>query len=226
MAKAKKRSTWKQFLPLGIASAIALLVLTSALLPKIQQSSTSTSDETTNWKTYTNTEYGYEIKYPNGLQALDITNEETWYPEKIGKPYPYGDGSYIPLKDFYKYRFKDEVLSIVTFVSSEYINNVVPKKGPTEFGIMGVRLEIKTNTIQDELKKYNEDSGSKSETIYVNNFKGTKLSRRNPRYDTEVYTILIEKGGLLYKLTNGAPGGTGDSGDIFAQILSTLKLTQ
>src|SRR5260221_2136729 len=45
--------------------------------------STSAIDSTANWKAYTNTQYGFSVKYPSGWN--------TWsYPDSVNSPYSYG----------------------------------------------------------------------------------------------------------------------------------------
>lgn len=47
-----------------------------------------TTDPTSNWKTYTNTKYGYSIKYPSDLFVKDFETATSFTSE----PYPTGEG--------------------------------------------------------------------------------------------------------------------------------------
>ncbi len=44
-------------------------------MPTATKTATATPDETANWKTYTNTQYGFEIKYPNGFELYTDVNK-------------------------------------------------------------------------------------------------------------------------------------------------------
>lgn len=56
---------------LGVAYSSGKLFTKPSTQPQISTTSTPAADETTNWKTYTNTKYGYLLKYPNNLPAYN-----------------------------------------------------------------------------------------------------------------------------------------------------------
>ena len=53
---------------------------TSFSLPTISPSPTPTPDPTANWKTYTNYEYGYSVKYPSDWKVIEAkpSNTPNW----------------------------------------------------------------------------------------------------------------------------------------------------
>lgn len=56
-----------------IAGAVGYFVVVKKSWPVVQQTPTP-KDETANWETYTNTEYGLEFKYPSNLNVLETNS--------------------------------------------------------------------------------------------------------------------------------------------------------
>gem|GEM_PF-4623840 len=75
----KKRFYWSKFALILFVIILVLEIIqikfiyqtTSQILQQSPRASTSVTDETANWKTYTNTSHGYSIKYPTTWIAYE-----------------------------------------------------------------------------------------------------------------------------------------------------------
>lgn len=61
-----------------IAGAYYLGKQSTVVLPKTTIIPTTTVDPNSNWKTYINTKYGFELSYPNNWQMKEVNNIETF----------------------------------------------------------------------------------------------------------------------------------------------------
>lgn len=175
-----------------------------------------TIDPTAGWKTYSNNEYGFSVKYPTTWEVIDITNEPVAI--GVGKG---GTSVTTPLKEFYSNKFNQDVELTITIFGPKDIRPLVPTK-VGGFWISGIRLEIAKGDKDKEIANFSATE-YKTENIIVNSIAVTKISRvvtgeRKPAATTALFT----KNELLYKLSNDAPG-LGHGNDIFDQILQTFK---
>lgn len=97
------------------------------------------SDETTNWKTYTNTNYGFSVKYPTDLEVEDRSNQFppfTIFLTDKTKQVPYEGGSKI--NPYALIEVKNSNLSLMDYINDsknnlEYVDK--KKVGENEFVI-------------------------------------------------------------------------------------------
>ena len=86
----KGKTNWKYILIIVILALIVIgetlyLLKQEEKIPEIKLPEKVVKDETLNWKTYRNEEYGFEFKYPEGLGKKYI-NAHKWPPEITVKP--------------------------------------------------------------------------------------------------------------------------------------------
>lgn len=188
----------------------------------IVQNPSPTSISMEQWKDYTDTKYGYSIRYPQDWEAKDITNEEV-----VLLTGPNGPVKSTTLMDFLEDKSHEEYKSIVTLVAPDDIRPIVPKKGPGDMWISGIRIEVKLSNLNKEVEKYknifNSGSGIEGQitTETINDTDITVISIYNSITGKTLkdYIALIEKSGLLYEInTDGS-----NHSDLFNQILSTFK---
>ncbi len=188
------------------------------------------SAEIAGWKTYENTKYGYSIRYPADWEAIDITNEEV-----VSESTANGQRlKSAPLKEVLRQQNEGNLESIITLLAPDDIKPIVPKKGPGDFWISGIRLDVKKGKLEDEVKKYavlfttSSEVKGKLSTSKIGELNVVKIeiekTIKTP-YPAKTYAALMEKGGMIYRLTNDAPSAT-NHGSLFNQILSTFKFTQ
>lgn len=60
-----------------------IIVIKPTVAPTVGQTVIPTVDPIANWKTYTNTTYGFEFKYPDSLMNLSIKSPSTYSPETL-----------------------------------------------------------------------------------------------------------------------------------------------
>ena len=80
----KGKTNWKYILIIVILALIVIgetlyLLKQEEKIPEIKLPEKVVKDETLNWKTYRNEEYGFEIKYPKEFSV----SEKNWNPEYI-----------------------------------------------------------------------------------------------------------------------------------------------
>lgn len=204
-----------------------------------QTSIKSGQDETTNWKTYTLGNYGLSFKYPQDWQIMDITKEPLG---RACNP-PKNGSCHVPLIQNYQESrnlFERKVESVVTILPPGVITKfkpVIPKKGPGDFYISGIRLEVSRESA-DGFKKYLEEVQTNNNMFLSD--QTAKVDRTEKNINGLTVTVfylthrifdgpllnfteaLFYKEGFIYKLSNDLPG-LGEGNDNFDQILSTFK---
>lgn len=146
------------------------------------------ADVTKNWKTYTNTQYGFEFQYPTNakIEYQDMTDRNDQY---IGLYKILETGSFYKVVYLLKNQsdlsaddYVKKVLSNLTITTSESIqvNNFNGKKvyalGPTEEGNEGWKYFLFMNNLVLEIpfiQTANKDDSLKSYENFVNSFKFT-----------------------------------------------------
>ncbi|MDO8498481.1 MAG: hypothetical protein Q7S44_01725 [bacterium] len=204
--------------------------------PQISTTPTPKVDEAVDWKTYNDEKYGFSAKYPPDWSVVDITNEE------VGVDFT-SDNKPVtkPLKQFLKENiYREEIDTIMDFVDPSVISKfspIVPKKGPGEFWISGLRLEIKEGT-EEDFEKYRQQLQEERDTflqqdkvnkeeitdLLIGDIEVIKISSTHRLFwEVKNFSVAVwQKDGFLYKLTNDSPG-LGHSNSYFDQILSTFK---
>lgn len=190
-------------------------------------------EETKNWPTYTNTKYGFSIKYPDNMQFKDITEE----PIISGMDYKTGENSYVPLKEYFK-DTKREL--IITFAEKSRLEDkmtpIVPKK-ITDFWVTGILLQVqkgdqktieeyKDKKLTDSAKEQPPTPGRKMEitTVAINGINITKFTEVRHFYSEDLIgasEAIWEKDGFVYTLSNDWDMGYGNK--YFDAMLSTFK---
>ncbi|MDD2822700.1 MAG: hypothetical protein PHQ59_01330 [Candidatus Daviesbacteria bacterium] len=193
-------------------------------------------EETKKWPTYTNTKYGFSIKYPENMQFKDITEE----PTISGMDYKTGENSYVPLKEYFKYAKRE---LIVTFAEQSKLDDkmtpIVPKK-ITDFWISGISLHVQKGDQQiiEEYKdkKLAEKAGEQPPSpgrkleitnIIINGISVTKFSEIKHFYTDDLVgasEAIWQKDGFVYLLSNDYDMGYGNK--YFDAMLSTFKFNE
>jgi hypothetical protein len=168
--------------------------------------STSTPDVTASWKTYTNTKYGYSIKYPTeGESGL------TFFICEEGKEYNYRD---------YKIRYSQPF----DLIALEKEGITVPCGPMDSYYTIEVRAQSGKPLGTNELESF-ESATSLKEQIAVDGINGIKATftktRPAPVPDKWI-EILVFKNGRRYHLILSDMTYE----EIFDQILSTFKFLE
>lgn len=129
----------KGFAPILIIIILAMVALGGYLVYQKQtklpasspQTAQSVSNETENWKTYTNTKYSYEFKYPSAWSLGETTENSLKInlPNELLKDYPYSlvikwYKSYQDVEPIFKYNVQLKKWGYLTAEQpGDYINN-------------------------------------------------------------------------------------------------------
>ncbi len=159
-------------------------------------------DETVDWKTYANEEYGYKIKYPKEYYVYDYSYDGSQHPEEVeiqSFPRP-KEGGYSGIGG--------TGCQTSIYVSKEY------------------------SSFQDWVDKEKTNLGtdlerSSIEDIMVGNVKGYKVSFFGTFMGSGKSTVILFDAGNLYTIYNYQQGVTeGNCDFIFNQMLSTFKFIE
>ncbi len=168
----------------------------------------TSAGETANWKTYTNNEYPYEIKYPSTLDIIESTGD--YYNQSFNvvnlRNYPSEE----------EFKYKDAIS--ITILSKTLANVGNLQKWLEDISI-GPRVD---GTTGPRVRKFSPIKVSSNDALVY--FSGEESIYKN---------IAIYKNNNLIIFSLNPTGETGSSYDenpnsvkIFDQILSTFKFTQ
>ena len=161
-------------------------------------------DETADWETYRNDEYGYSFKYPKGWELagknenITLTSPQTL--KMIEEQKAMFDG------EDYGLFTSDITIYYYSSVKDEYINKT------NELGA----------TTLDELIEENVALMEKIGKIKINNQNATEVIEHG---EASYYVVFIENNGHLYKIMFNNRWSKEELSEIENQILSTFKFT-
>lgn len=146
-------------------------------------------DETTNWKTYTNTQYGYSIKYPEDMKIDDSNRGAVgFYRNTVSKPGTGGQGRCCGMSVYYR---DNEAIDI----ESQAIENGRPVNVITVAGYQAKEIGDNPKYLQDLwIKNPYKDRGVRITISTIN--------AQNP-YDKEDFEI-FQKMLSTFKFTDQA----------------------
>lgn len=168
----------------------------------------SGADETANWKTYTNTKYGYELKYPSDWtfeehQEYDSTSlypprlsEDVW--DRIQKEFPLTSQPEIVVEVIEKPFFLPGSENLYGLYS---IKPTLIKVGDKE-GVYSLATCAPSCWIEFD---YPYDNGNKTLRLSLNSIGEENLSMINKEFDVDIRDI---------------------SEDLFKEIMNTLKISK
>ncbi len=168
-------------------------------------------DETASWKTYTNREFGYFLKYPNdwAIQISELKN--------LPKPQD------IPQAQRDKYIYN----------SDASIGFIPPESKKTMYGaslVIGVQNNSNKTSIKQWVDNYLNDLGlnytGKRETIVISGLQGELLSNL-PSMNGEAYHVFLTKGDKAFEFIIENPAtqtlDQTQALNMLKKILSTFK---
>ena len=115
---------------------VTLPSTTPVVTPVVTSTPAATPDETANWKIYTNTLYGFEIKYPPNFQALTDKNNLYGWPKAVVLFYSGGQSYDLPVEVWnteaeYKAKYQDTSnLTVYKTKDGRFITLINTNKDP------------------------------------------------------------------------------------------------
>jgi hypothetical protein len=185
-------------------------------VPTQATSTQATSTQTSDWKTYTNTQYGFSFSYPSDVLSTPVENNVNG---RIQITAPYLSTGPI---DSNKVELGEVVkpgLLVVVLKDNQYNQEDTYEKRVTDYsGVAGTEMYNKINISGQSAFR------AKDATNDTHNFI-TLIHLKDPYY---IDTLQME----VYKITSGfaegykwAPVADKDNSTLFNQILSTFKFT-
>lgn len=182
-----------------------------------------TSDETANWKTYVNDDYGFEFKYPQTFfldsQFIDL-----------------GDGSYG--LDNQTKQLNSDVSPSAThlYVNFAKFSSLIDNKETCTNGICSQKGPIEDQQIINQASVGDEietHSGFPGKVVSIGNAKGFRYLEYNPQakaYNTGVVVFNSQVDRIELSMSIAAPNETEAENDKFNkdfdQVISTFKFTK
>ena len=161
--------------------------------------SVSTPAENANWKSYTNTEYGFSVKYPDSMEAIPIQKRDEMLLGGVRFNLIYKDNQFRPqASEIHVWVYDGKNLSLDQWLSDNSTSQPFGSAAEKEFYNFK-----KTGTSK---------LGSKNGISFTNEAFGFN--------DTET---AVEKGNFIYMV--GYVKVSDDLSSVFDQILSTFKFT-
>lgn len=207
--------------PLAIGIIVVVAVLAGAgvlgyqyyYIPKQEANVENVQDETADWKTYTNTQYGYEIKYPSDYKSQEIPTDS-----------PTGLSINLPRGEATVHEINNAIININLPDDCMFSSNALEDKNMLSFietkQINGINFYYYKNYLSQQkyLGAYcGMSSGCQSRDVYRTLYKGKCYEMAYNRSD-RVFSS-VDNYRIATQEEMNVP-------EVFDQIISTFKFTK
>ncbi|MDP3882772.1 MAG: hypothetical protein Q8Q48_01820 [Candidatus Staskawiczbacteria bacterium] len=158
--------------------------------PEVVAPTENTADQTAGWQTYTNTEYGFEIKYPNDFYTnpIDANYDQNITDSRLNKPFEL---------DSIKYNYKLPNLNSVTTL---YLDSNEYKNSGFQFAYFNIAV----------------DQNASDVAICQNIASGPASSGMSQKTPVSVNGQIFYR----YKIFDDAMGGQRGAGDVYFRVVN------
>jgi len=192
----------------GILSWIKMQEVSPIELLEIKKPEKVVEDETADWKTYRNEEYGFEIKYPEEIH-LDEKCTEFFDIEPDVKKICFGT-----IRGM-EYKFDD--LTGSPIIENEFILLITPPEYTSIDDYVNKQKQITKEIIGDEVN-------FEVEEIYVGNERGIKFTPILEDYNLSDFIVF--KNGNIFIFRGFCWFRPSQCDDVFDQVLSTFRFLE